>query len=394
MDKWSKRVFAACFLAVVFAIPALIIARGRYAPDIAFYENRPKAAAPVLTAGGVLDGDYFDGWERWLSDRVAGRERLLRYSAMLDYDILRRPVVNNTVAAGDILLPFHQYSEHGAAEAARGISDAAEGLGRLQALADDIGAAFYYVGVPEQGSFHADKYPNYLESDSAYISAARDAMSRELAARGIGFIDMASVFSGGDAPAPYAATDHHYNYFGAYRTYREIMSRLEADGLPAPIVGDGDIDITALPNGFIGSHNRRLCMLFPNPDPIYIGALREPVAFTRWDNGEPSPSVVYALPADDITPVTYNIYMGGDVAETIIRTDRPELPNLLIFGDSFTNALETVIYASFNETRSLDLRHYDEMGILEYIGIYRPDAIICLRDDTAYTTLTGNGEIK
>ena len=28
--------------------------------------------------------------------------------------------------------------------------------------------------------------------------------------------------------------------------------------------------------------------------------------------------------------------MGGDIAETVIQTDRPELPNALIFGDSFT----------------------------------------------------------
>ena len=83
-----------------------------------------------------------------------------------------------------------------------------------------------------------------------------------------------------------------------------------------------------------------------------------------------------------------------DKAETILRTDRPELPNLLIFGDSFTNPLETLFYTGFNETRSLDLRYYDQKGILEYLEEYRPDVVICIRDDTAYLSTEGNGNIR
>ena len=88
--------------------------------------------------------------------------------------------------------------------------------------------------------------------------------------------------------------------------------------------------------------------------------------------------------------MTYNLYMGGDHGETIIRTDRPELPSALVFGDSFTNALETVLYASFNETRSLDLRHYTERSLREYIEDYRPDVVICVRNNTFFYVNDGN----
>lgn len=76
--------------------------------------------------------------------------------------------------------------------------------------------------------------------------------------------------------------------------------------------------------------------------------------------------------------------MGGDIAEGIIRTYRPELPNVLLFGNSFTKALETFLYTSFNETRSLDLRHYQQKGILDYIEEYRPDIVIYLKYDLEY----------
>ena len=90
-------------------------------------------------------------------------------------------------------------------------------------------------------------------------------------------------------------------------------------------------------------------------------------------------------------PTTYNLYMGGDFAETVLETNRPELPNVLIFGDSFTNALETLLYASFNETRILDLRHYQDMSLRDYITEHQPDVVLCIQNDTFYYTASGNG---
>ena len=86
--------------------------------------------------------------------------------------------------------------------------------------------------------------------------------------------------------------------------------------------------------------------------------------------------------------------MGGDIAETVIQTNRSELPDILIFGDSYTNAVETFLYASFNEMRSLDLRHYREMALLDYVRLHQPDIVVCLRDDANLLTETGNGAIR
>ena len=92
-------------------------------------------------------------------------------------------------------------------------------------------------------------------------------------------------------------------------------------------------------------------------------------------------------------PTTYNLYMGGDFGETVLETNRPELPDALIFGDSFTNALETLLYASFDETRVLDLRHYDEMSLKAYITAHQPDVVLCIQNDTFYYTTSGNGNV-
>ena len=66
---------------------------------------------------------------------------------------------------------------------------------------------------------------------------------------------------------------------------------------------------------------------------------------------------------------------------------------MLIFGDSFSNALETLLYTSFDETRILDLRHYKEKSLKDYITDYQPDIVLCVMNDTFYYTATGNGAV-
>ena len=85
--------------------------------------------------------------------------------------------------------------------------------------------------------------------------------------------------------------------------------------------------------------------------------------------------------------------MGGDIGETIIDTNRPELPDILIFGDSFTNPLETLLWYSFNRMYSLDLRYYNAKSLREYIDMYKPDVVICVRDETVYLSTDGNGAV-
>lgn len=105
-------------------------------------------------------------------------------------------------------------------------------------------------------------------------------------------------------------------------------------------------------------------------------------------------SSLCTLPATDSEPVTYGMFMGGDIAETILTTGRAELSDALIFGDSYTNAIETVFYTGFDETRSLDLRYYEEQTLSDYIDAYRPAVVVCVRDDANYLNFTGNGALS
>ena len=393
MRKLTDRAFLACLLAVLLAVPAGV-ALWSHKETTAYYENRSLAERPALTLSSLWDGSFGTAFESWYSDHAPGRTTLLKNDTKVQMDVLKRPVVNGIVDADGVLVPYLDYDEWSEEDYRSNAGPIAD---RFAKLSDHIGAnggTFRYVGFPEQRVYFEDRFPRYLNNHAAEAEAADRVFAEALAERGMSFLDMRAVYDAQGHPESYYSTvDHHYNYYGAYAAYRAILEDLNASGFDLPVLTEADIDFVELPNPYIGSRNRKLYNLWSNSEKAVIGVQREPVAFTRTDNGQPSDKPLFVTPAADYMPTTYNLYMGGDFGETILETDRPDLPDALIFGDSFTNALETLLYASFDETRILDLRHYEDMSLKDYISEYQPDIVLCILNDTFYYTATGNGAV-
>lgn len=393
MKRFAQVAFLACFLAVILAVPAgtLLFSKNNTS---AYYENRALAEWPEITVEGILDGSLAQSLETWYSDHAPGRATLLKIDTFLSMDVLHRPVVNDIVTTQDVLLPFLDYSEYTPAAYEATVSSMSEPFSKLNQHIQETGGSFYFVGFPEQRIYFEDEFPDYLSNHENEAEAADTIFREALEDEGIAFLDMGEVYDDLGHPADYYSTvDHHYNYYGAYAAYRSILDTLAADGWDLPVLTEEDFTFRELPNPYIGSRNRKLYNLWPNEDRAVIAEVKDPVAYTRYDNGEPSDKPLYVLPTAEDLPTTYNLYMGGDFGETILETNRPELPDVLVFGDSFTNALETLLYTSFDEMRSLDLRHYTDKTLRDYITDYQPDIVICVMNDTFYYTPTGNGDV-
>lgn len=393
MGKFFNRAFLAVLLAALLVVPGWVALRS-HRETSAYYENRTLAEPPALTWTGLADGSFGSAFESWYSDHFPGRATLLKMDTKVQMDALKRPVVNDTVVTESTLLPFMAYEEQPPEEYARQAVDIAEDLQKLDAHIRANGGSFYYVGIPEQRVYFGENYPDFLASHAGEYQTADDAFAAALADQNVRFLDMRQVYEALGHPAEYySAVDHHYNYYGAYAAYRAILDMLAGDGWQLPVLTEEDLDFVELPNPYIGSRNRKLYNLWPNGEKAVMCVQKAPVPFARTDNGQPSEKPLFVLPAADYLPTTYNLYMGGDFGETVLETGRPELPDVLIFGDSFTNALETLLYASFDETRILDLRHYTDKSLKDYIAEYRPDLVLCVQNDTFYYTATGNGAV-
>ena len=170
------------------------------------------------------------------------------------------------------------------------------------------------------------------------------------------------------------------------------VGRINADtGLGLGALNAEDYDWETLPNPFLGSSNRKLYGLWANDDAVELPYLKESIPFTRKDRGEDTAAELFALPETAGEDVTYSVYMGGDIAETIIDTGREELPTLLLYGDSFSNPLECLLWRDFNVTYCVDFRYETEKTLDDYLEEYRPDVVLCVRDETTFLSADGNG---
>lgn len=397
MRKWIDRVFLAL-------IALALLAGGGYTlwphfagngPTFLYYDNRTPEPAPRWSLAGLWTGEDFNQLDSCLSDRFPHRDDLIALDTQMDLT-LGRPVVHNVAVGDGALFPFHGFTTWGTGYVTTYAGDMADALAAVQEEVEGYGGRLFYLGVPHQYSYFAQKYPGYMDDRQWLLGHVHDQFSAALEARGIPFVNMVEVFDSlGHADKWYSASDHHYTYDGMLATYRALLERVNAEtGLGLAILTRDDLELEALPNPFLGSQNRQLYGRWPTGEKLTVGRLKEPIPFTRTDNGQRVDSELYTLPQTGDEVVTYSVYMGGEVAETVIETGRPQLPTCLIWGDSFTNPLETLLWASFDETHSLDLRYYNAMTLSDYIAQYQPDVVICLRDDTAWLDFTGNGNLS
>lgn len=377
-----NKIMSFLFLGFLLAMAGWsVLQHGRV--SYSYYENRQLAAFPQVTLQTLTDGSAAKALDSYISDHLALREQLLKLDTKLKLS-LHMPVVNDIVIAGDTLLPYHAKQlttyDHEAMQTELSI------LSLLDSYCKENGIAFLYVAVPEQSSALREKYPAYL-ADSAYQDRSmQEDFLAGLAERDIAYLDMREALSA-DWNAYYPKTDHHYNFYGAYETYRQIMLRLQSSGLAVPAVTE--VEIAPLHTPFLGSRARKLMGEFQTDDLLYTYTLPSPIPFTRTDCGQPVAASVF----DESQSNLYAYYMGGDIAETRICTDRPALLDVLVVGDSFTNALESILYTSFDEMRSLDFRHYTEKSIYAYLDDYHPDVLLLVRDDLSFLLTTGNGAL-
>jgi hypothetical protein len=392
MKKTRDFIFAAGFCLLLALTGALTLWHDT--EDTLFYENRYKADPPAFSGSSLTDGSYFDSLESYLTDRAPLRTTLLTAQAWAEMDLLRRPAVNGVVVTDDTLLAYKDFETWSLDYMPLRVKWVSEDQRTLQDLIESYGGSYFYLGLPEQFSYFRQEYPAYLNNMQWYLQPATVAFKAAMTGQGIDYLDMAEVFDALGHPADlYYRSDHHFRFAGALLCYHTLMNEIrQKTGLDLSELVEGEsLRLVTVENAFLGAYDRKLYGLWSSADQLVVGDPVTPVLFTREDEGKAADSSVLSLPEQADWFASYDVYMGGDYAETVIRTNRPELPSILIYGDSYTNALETLLYWSFDEMRSIDLRYYDDMTLAEYVKRWQPDIVVCVRDDSEYCELSGNG---
>lgn len=383
------------FVLVGFGVMTLFFAQtqpGEYDP----FENRKLAEKPSLSAQSIFDGSYFENSEQFLSDHLYCRTSLLRANIGLQ-KLTGCVSVNGTVQSGDVLLLDNGIYDRGAENFGKNADIIAQRLADVRDVTEQNGGTFLYALIPTQRSIFEASYPGYLNTDRERTDDILSAILPALEEQQIEALYLEDAVRSSTEPltALYSPIDHHFTLKGADLCVRAVIDRLNESGAEVPQVVAERLIFDALPNPMLGTYNRKLLYGCTEvTDQLLTYSLPHEVAYERWDNGTKSDTPIIVLPQTETEFVQYNAYMGGDKAETVIKTNRPELKKLLVVGDSFTNAMETLLYLSFDEMRSLDYRYYTEKTLTDYIKDYQPDVVLIVRDTSVCLDPDGNGDLQ
>ena len=363
-----------------------------------YYENRFLEPVPEYSSADVLDGSYFSSLNTYLQEHAVGRNTLLRWETFLNLDILQRPVVNDIVIGNDVLLGWQDFWLYGQDDLKASAESAADRIAAHARKTEENGGHFYYIAVPHQALAFSDEYPPYLQSHEDYYRDVSTFLADALQKRSISFLDMWKVFrNSGNLVDVSSRTDNHLSIIGALETCRCLLAQIKADtGYELDFLDEENCHVEWLPNHYLGSRSRKLFDLWPSDERLGIVVTEDEPPYTRtdkssWLEGQQENRRIYALPSSSDEVISYDVYMGGDWGCTEINTHRPELPSILIYGDSFTNPAECLLWQGFDTMYSFDFRHYSEYDLDELIARYQPEIVVCIRDYEAVLKSEGNG---
>ncbi|MBR3867127.1 MAG: hypothetical protein IKM54_04975, partial [Butyricicoccus sp.] len=162
MKKTQNLIAVVLFVAVIVAVPiASVLLPREHKSD---YENRTLATFPHLSVQTLFNGSFVAGVEDYLTDHIAGRNRMLEAYVKLNRDVLDKPVVNDVYESEEgVLLDRINYDHYDAEAVAWRMDQQLGELTDLDALVSSYGGEFLFCGVSEQRRDRYDQYPDYLQ---------------------------------------------------------------------------------------------------------------------------------------------------------------------------------------------------------------------------------------
>lgn len=405
-QRFSKTIGVSLLSGVVVVLAVVLLLAPR--STISYEENRVLAEKPKFSLTSLLDGSYTSGWSEYYNDTVPFRSKLKKtISAMMQWTGVQSeedtvffgnvsqvkkktttPVATTesvettvAVAAGSdetntepavtttVVTTTEDPNDEPAAEIGEGIildhkravcvyggsfsvgQDYAETLNAYQ---QDLGSdvQVYSLVAPTAVSYYLpEEYANYTASETENIDNINSYLN------GVKPVDAYNALKSHTAEAIYARTDHHWLPLGAYYA-AEAFAKV-AD---VPFASLSDYD-TATKKDYVGSMYTytESAVLLDNPEEFTYYIPKNKYKTTYYSTSFTDPTegdLLMNLDGYD-NSMYYLVFMGGDDKITHVETDCKNGRTLVIFKDSYGNALVPCLTSSFENIYVCDIRYFE-----------------------------------
>lgn len=372
---------------IFLGILVLILSGGFLKPiirpiDINYYENRPANTIPNFSIKAIINKSFQDEFEKALSDQIplASKMKIAEKTISLGTKILYANINNksyNNIGAGIY------YMKGNLLYSPRTLSTEKEYLEKKvknynQIIEENKGTNFYlyYIEKDTDINFENNKKLNAYE----YIDSTLNNKIKRSAFKVNNFKDFKENFY---------KTDHHWNYKGSYKAYKEIVELLEIN--EKPLEYEEELCLNSKLSGTKASQLGGALLLkenfcaykftMPNHE-IYIN-----------NNIAPNYGNYKSYYENRNLPVSYGEYYGWDYGLIEFDYKNAKKGNLLIIGESYDNAINELISTHFNKTFNIDLRAYKtdmqkELNLKEFIKENKIDKVLLIGNIDYFTLET------
>lgn len=405
-QRFSKTMGVSLLSGVVVVVAVVLLLAPR--STISYEENRLLAEKPKFSLTSLLDGSYTSGWSEYYNDTVPFRSKLKKtISAMMQWTGVQseedtvffgnvpqvqkktatpaattEPAETTVAAVGNsdetatepavtttVVTTTEDPNDEPAAEIGEGIildhkravcvyggsfsvgQDYAETLNAYQ---QDLGSdvQVYSLVAPTAVSYYLpEEYANYTASETENIDNINSYLNS------VKPVDAYNALKPHTAEAIYARTDHHWLPLGAYYA-AEAFAKV-AD---VPFASLSDYD-TATKKDYVGSMYTytESAVLLDNPEEFTYYIPKNKYKTTYYSTSFTDPTegdLLMNLDGYD-NSMYYLVFMGGDDKITHVETDCKNGRTLVIFKDSYGNALVPCLTSSFENIYVCDMRYFE-----------------------------------
>lgn len=341
------------FMIIILTVPILGMVRPDY--EFSTVENRNLESLPVLDENGIEA--YTSKIENYLVDQFPSRDRLLDVYTKLQL-LSKKIRIRNTIVLEDWLF-VRDYKVNEA-----NLNDLVDSI--TETVNKNPKIDFNYVIVANKTAMLADLYPKYIDVDTSRNN--NELISNKL--KDIQGLKIANVFdktlesySPKERENHYYQTDFHWNSRGAFKAFQvSITQTMGPDVLKA---AEKRLKKVEYKNKYFkGDLERRFSENIKNTDKIdsyQVIDTKDLSYYTSINDNEPVDRKEIVAKNIDKDELTYNDIFTYNLSCIRIVNKNPILDKkVLIFKDSYFNAMIDPMTTIFSELIIIDPRFYKE----------------------------------
>lgn len=363
---------------LIFILSFGLIALIRKPRDISSVENRKLAYLKNVTIERYMSGEFQSNLESTLSDQFIGGETI-------------KLLMNKYFSLINAQNAMSKYCQNDYISMGKGyeIFDCSDYMVNFPSSADLANNSYFNYRVSELNKINKnfDVY-YYIINKSVNINFKTNKKTLDLYSQlknkliNIAGISELEINNYEQYKKYYYKTDHHWNYNGSYQGYKDIMKMFNVNNIIKPIE-----ELTFQKTIFYGSSARKI--------PYYN--IKEPFTaykflFEEHDEYIDGTKSIYGKYKDfynndfDNSSITnfYAYYYGSDQAEIKYDFHNQERDDILIISSTYSNPINTLIASHFNKTYVVDLCHYENFNIYEYMNKNKLKKILIIADINFY----------